>query len=212
MSERNTLGWVASKEKIDRYLRTGESDPYPRTKADVKQLRTALLTEVLNLAAGRTHAAVPDLDLVAFTRQKVSPMVRGLFPKAEQHVVLQSLERSVVLVTAQNVENLLMQETMDHSAWSIANLYLHSVGASRLSEMAPKVLGMNEGQTCYVSALYFAENDPFADYIVHEAAHVFHNCKRRTLGLRATKTREWLLPIAFGKREVGDTPRPSARF
>ena len=36
---------------------------------------------------------------------------------------------------------------------------------------------------------------------MHEAAHVFHNCKRRTLNFKATRNREWLLPIAFAHRE-----------
>jgi hypothetical protein len=31
---------------------------------------------------------------------------------------------------------------------------------------------------------YFAEGDPFADFIVHEAAHIFHNCQRQTIRLR----------------------------
>ena len=58
------------------------------------------------------------------------------------------------------------------------------------------------GATCYVSPDYFAEQDPFADFIVHEAAHIFHNCERRTIGLRETRTREWLLDIQFRKRET----------
>ena len=48
----------------------------------------------------------------------------------------------------------------------------------------------------------FAEGDPFADFIVHEAAHIFHNCKRRTIGLRETRTKEWLLDIEFRQRET----------
>lgn len=46
------------------------------------------------------------------------------------------------------------------------------------------------------------EQDPFADYVVHEAAHVFHNCKRATVGLPATRRREWLLDIDYRKRET----------
>ena len=53
-----------------------------------------------------------------------------------------------------------------------------------------------------VTAAYFDVEDPFADYVVHEAAHVFHNTKRKTLGLHATRRREWLLPIEFVKRET----------
>lgn len=41
-----------------------------------------------------------------------------------------------------------------------------------------------------------------ADFVVHEAAHVFHHTKRRTVGLPETRHREWLLPIGFKKRET----------
>jgi hypothetical protein len=53
-----------------------------------------------------------------------------------------------------------------------------------------------------VSPEYFNEDDRFADFVVHEAAHVFHNCKRRTVGLLETRRREWLLDIAYAKRET----------
>ena len=71
----------------------------------------------------------------------------------------------------------------------------------------PRIVGgLSESTTCYVSPDYFAEGDPFADFIAHEVAHIFHNCKRRTLGLRETRTREWLLALAteFGTK-VGIT-------
>jgi hypothetical protein len=63
-------------------------------------------------------------------------------------------------------------------------------------------VGLSEATSCYVSAEYFTENAPFADFIVHEAAHIFHNCKRRTVGLPETRWREWLLDIEFRKRET----------
>ena len=53
-----------------------------------------------------------------------------------------------------------------------------------------------------MSSEYFRPNGRFEDFVVHEAAHVFHNCKRRTAGLPETRCREWLLDIAFGKRET----------
>jgi hypothetical protein len=46
------------------------------------------------------------------------------------------------------------------------------------------------------------ESDPFADFVVHEMAHIFHNCKRDTVGLPVTRRREWLLDIDYGKRET----------
>jgi hypothetical protein len=49
---------------------------------------------------------------------------------------------------------------------------------------------------------YFEEEDPFADFVVHEVAHIFHNCRRLVAGLVETRRREWLLDIAFRKRET----------
>ena len=37
---------------------------------------------------------------------------------------------------------------------------------------------------------------------MHEVAHIFHICKRQTAGLPFTRRREWLLDIAFQKRET----------
>lgn len=81
-------------------------------------------------------------------------------------------------------------------------MYLLSVGAKLLGEKAARIVGLSEETTCYVSPEYFAEDDPFADFIVHEAAHIFHNCKRRTIGLSETRRKEWLLDIDFRQRET----------
>lgn len=145
---------------------------------------------------------MPDADTVALTRAKVEPMVRGLFPRAEQDVVLATIERSVVFVTRANIEPLLLKRSFDNSAWTLANLHLASLGAELLGEAMPHLVGLSEEATCYVSPEYFAEDDPFADFIVHEAAHIFHNCKRATIGLRETRTKVWLLDIEYRKRET----------
>ncbi len=130
-------------------------------------------------------------------------MVRGLFARAEQDAVLATFEKSVVYVTSDTIESILLNHRWEHSRWDLANMYLLSVGAKLLGKKAARIVGMSEETTCYVSPDYFAEDDdPFADFIVHEAAHIFHNCKRRTLGLRETRTKEWLLDIEFLKRET----------
>jgi hypothetical protein len=198
-------------DEIERYLRTGEADmmgnPWPgdimeRGRRQHADIRGALLAEVRRLAKGRTHEAMPDNVDVEFTRAKVEPMVRGLFPKDEQELVLATLERSVVYVTSETIESIILNHGWDRSAWDLANLFLLSVGAERLGPAAPRVVGISEETTCYVSPDYFAEDDPFADFIVHEAAHIFHNCKRATVGLRETRTKEWLLDIEYRKRET----------
>ena len=116
--------------------------------------------------------------------------------------MLATLEKSVVYVTSDTIEPLILNHRWDRSCWDLANMYLLSVGAKLLGKKAARIVGMSEETTCYVSPDYFAEGDPFADFIVHEAAHIFHNCKRRTIGLRETRTKEWLLDIEFRKRET----------
>lgn len=149
-----------------------------------------------------THEPLPKTDCVALTRGKVEPMVRGLFPRAEQGVVLAVLEKSVVFLASANIDGLLLEHSFDSSAWTLANLYLASVGAKLLGEDAPRLVGLSEETTCYVSPKYFVRDDSFADFIVHEAAHVFHNGKRATLGRRKTRQKEWLLDIEYHRRET----------
>ncbi len=202
---------LAVSGELERYVRTGDSDPHcgawqgtfmERANRAHEALRGALLDEVRRRAMGRSHVALPETDTVALTRAKVEPMVRGLFPRVEQDAVLAALERSVVFVTSASIEGLLLGGGFDSTAWTLANLYLASVGAELLAKDEPRLVGLSVDTTCYVSPGYFADDDPFADFIVHEATHIFHNCKRATIGLRGTRTREWLLDIDYQKRET----------
>jgi len=95
-----------------------------------------------------------------------------------------------------------MQPGFNRLAWDLANLYLASLGAPLLGPTALQIVGLSEETRCYISAEYFADSDPFADFIVHEVAHIFHNCKRTTLAVRTTRNKEWLLDIDFRKRET----------
>jgi hypothetical protein len=198
-------------QEIERYLRTGETDPYrsawsggflEHEKRAHDDLRRALVREVRRLTAGLRHEPLPESDTVSFTGAKVEPMVRGLFPRADQDLVLAMLERSVVFVADAKIESLLIERAFDSSAWTLANLYLASVGAELLGEDAPRLVGLSEETTCFLSPEYFSQDDPFADFIVHEAAHIFHNCKRAAIGLRETRKKEWLLDIEYRKRET----------
>jgi len=200
--------------EVERYLRTGDSDPdhavWPghnfieSARLAHEDLENALFAEVRRRSGSwRPPRAMRDLDVVAFTRDKVEPMVRGLFPRAEQDVVLALVERSVVFLTPDNIEAVLRKEMRwPGSAWDIANLYLGGIDAELLSEDAPRLVGFSQEITCYVSPAYFEEEDPFADFVVHEVAHIFHNCRRRVVGLVETRRREWLLDIGFHKRET----------
>ena len=196
---------------IQHYLRTGESDmfgaPWPgRSILDSARCADAALRDALVAEVARRSRKPPShpsgLDLERFAFEKVEPMVRGLFPRREQGPVLEALRRSLVFLTPENVATVLQEAGFLHTAWDLANLYLGSMDAELLGPEAPRIVGMSVETTCYVSLSYFDEQDRFADYVVHEAAHIFHNCKRETLGLPSTRTKEWLLPIDFGKRET----------
>jgi hypothetical protein len=197
---------------VDEYLRTGHHGevlyaPWPgdmmeRAKAATQALRGALVNEVRR-REGKVvlPSSPPPEELQRMTRSRVEAMVRGLFPAREQDVVLALLEKSVVFITPGDIEQVLHGESFGHSAWTLANLYLASIDADLLTEDAPDILGLSQATTCLVTAKYLEGRGKFDDYIVHEAAHVFHNWKRRYAGLPHTRHKEWLLPIEFGKRE-----------
>lgn len=116
-------------EEVGRYVRTGEHDNHlfvgwPGTNLGARgehghaALAGALIAEVRRRTP---HAAVPDalrgLDVEAFARAKLAPMVRGLFPRSEQESVLDVLARSVVFLTPENIEPVLRGTRWPGTAW-----------------------------------------------------------------------------------------------
>jgi len=199
--------------EVGHYLATGEADPlgcaFPGNHTlepligFERHLRKALIDEVRRRERGRRQSQVPpDLDVTAWVRRKVEPMITGLFPSAEREVMLGVAERSIVFLTRETTHQTLRETGYLESAWTIANMYLYSLAAPMLGDGASPAVGFNMETKCYVSLEYFAEKDPLADYVVHEVAHIFHNCKRKTIGLPHSRSREWLLDIAFAKRET----------
>lgn len=200
-------------EEIETYLKSGDHNPkfeawpgsgfFDRSQNGSKALREALVAEVLARTQHYPVTTLPDdLDLLQFTRQKFSGMVSGLFPKTEQEIVLSMLQHSVIFLTSRNIAEVLRDMPWLSTAWDLANLYLASHSAELLSVEAQPILGLSIETTCYVSTDYFRAANPFDDFVLHEAAHVFHNCKRETLGLPHSRHREWLLEIEYRKRET----------
>jgi hypothetical protein len=205
---------VALSDSIDRFLCTGDFDPLFREwpgknildciSRGSNDLRDALIEEVRHRErnADLPRPASPQGDdLAAFTRAKVEPMVHGLFGRNESEPVIALLEKSVVFLTPEHIEPQIRDADLD-TAWKIANIYLASVGAERLGQNSRYIVGLSVDTTCYISVEYFSDEDPFSDFVIHETAHVFHNCKRRTAGFQETRRCEWLLPIGFKRRET----------
>ncbi|MDQ6897965.1 MAG: hypothetical protein M3072_00370 [Candidatus Dormibacteraeota bacterium] len=88
----------------------------------------------------------------------------------------------MIFVVQSNIERLCWETPWDHTAWNLANLYFDRVGAELLSPDAQRIVGLSEETTCYVSAAYFQQQGPFADFVVHDVAHIFHNCSERRSG------------------------------
>jgi hypothetical protein len=142
-------------EAIDRYLREGtyvsDHPAWPgknfmeKARNGRDDLLRALVVEVKRRAVGKTHAPLPPgFDVIPWTRSKLTPMVHGLFHAAEREPVLSLLERSVVFLTADNIEQVLLGQRWLHTAWSLANLFLSSVEADLLGPEAPSLLGLTE--------------------------------------------------------------------
>jgi len=200
-------------DEIARYLQTGESDmlhlAWPgdsiieRACTGNQAIRNALIAEVI---ARTPQATIPeqlvDLNVAAFAEEKIAPMVRGLFPVNEQAVLMEMFSRSIVFLTPYNIASAIMNTSFASTAWDLANLYLLSCDAEPLSKEAPQLVGLSKETTCYVSMTYFQSENCLEDFVVHEAAHVFHNCKRAVIGLPTIRGREWLLEIEYRKREL----------
>jgi hypothetical protein len=106
------------RREVDRYLKAGEHNelspnwPGDNVLARARYADAASRDALISTVRERTaHAVVPaalaGIDQVAFTRAKVTPMVRGLFPWDEQETVLDVLERSVTFLTPQTIETAL---------------------------------------------------------------------------------------------------------
>ncbi|KXS30911.1 MAG: Uncharacterized protein AWT59_2959 [Candidatus Gallionella acididurans] len=203
---------ILQRTELDRFLTSGSHDNLfkmwtgdtfmGRARNGDTALRSALISAVTMLAGQVAAPAHQYSDLDISTRAKFAPMVRGIFPQCEQSIILDMLDRSVVFLTPATINTVLEKATWLNTAWNLANIYLASLGAKTLTDDAQAIVGLSEETTCYVSMKYFSNNNPFEDYVIHEAAHIFHNCKRERIGLPATRRREWLLEIDYAKRET----------
>jgi hypothetical protein len=108
----------------------------------------------------------------------------------------------VTFLTQSNIEQILLDQPWNGTASDLANLYLLSLGAESIGDEAPRPVGLGEGTTCYVFPDYIYDNGAFDDFVVHEAVHIFHNCKRASIGLLGTRSGgcEWLQAINYRKR------------
>jgi hypothetical protein len=193
------------------YLETGKYDQlahgWPgRNIWDQWAARSAAMREALIARVAPHVERQPKSNLAAElhieARRRIAPMVRALFVEQEQDVVLDAISTGFVLISADTIIPLLQDETDMKTAWRLAMMFIKGACALEIKGEDVDAVGMNDGLASYIIADEVFPSAPFMDVIVHEAAHAFHNCKRARLGLAATRYREWLLNIAYGKRET----------
>jgi hypothetical protein len=200
---------------VRHYLETGNHDPNVHLwqgqnylDAEIRTdraLRGALIAAVkCHSGAVVSPQSLAAGDISVMARSKIAPMVNGLFPQTERAQVISLLEHSAVFLTTGNIEAVLTSAPWLSTAWDLANLYLASIGAKALSPEARGIVGLSEETTCYISIEYLLDPnpEPFSDYLVHEAAHVFHNCRREALGLKHSRNQRHLLKINYRMRET----------
>ncbi|KGC70274.1 hypothetical protein DP57_6089 [Burkholderia pseudomallei] len=202
--------WIEG--QVRQYLASGDYDGFfagwpGHSLVDVathatQRLRAALVEATLRGARGFERPVPMPEPIEPWLRNKLGPMVQGLFTVQERDRVLDALVAGIVFLTPHNIVDVLTTESWLSTAWRLANLYLDSLGARRLSSQADDLVGLSQDTTCYVSLAYFDQTDPFADYVVHEAAHVLHNCRRTTIGLPERRHCATPLDIAFRQRET----------
>jgi len=204
---------VTVDEAIVEYLQTGRADQmhpewpgagfFDRATRAEEGLHAALVAEVRRRSKGKGWGSRVDVpaDMAAFTRSLVEPMVRGLFSRSKHESILNLLERSAVLVTDANVEDIIRGAPSLSTGWNVANFYLVGVGAEALGGTG-SYAGFSTNLKCYVTPEYFEQKEPFVDFLIHECAHVLHDCKFERIELRATRSRERLVELEFRERET----------
>jgi hypothetical protein len=205
-----TPGWIDG--EVERFLLTGTydvffagwpgSDCVDAAVQGTQRLRCALIAETFRRAEGLQFSTFVPNDLYGWSSNKLKPMVNGLLKGRERTVVLHLLASNIVFLTPANVARALESERWLSTAWDVANIYLESLNVPALSAQASNIVGLSQETTCYVSMAYFKETDPFADFVVHEAAHVFHNGRRSTAGLSEKPHGDYLLDIDYRMRET----------
>src|SRR5688572_18267607 len=105
-------------------VRAGEKGPRGSASCPYGRGEEAISATI---ASSRSRSRLDFVD-----RRKLTPMVHGFFPEAEREAVLRLFEKSVVFLTSDNIENVLLRQRWLWSAWDLANLYLSSVQADLL--------------------------------------------------------------------------------
>ncbi|MBN9417774.1 hypothetical protein ABS71_20120 [bacterium SCN 62-11] len=167
------------------------------------ELRQLLLAQIGHRTGNLPFQPTLETDLREVRRRKVITIVEALFAEEEWAGVLRSLDRSVALLDASNIEPLLLEVASDQTACQVANLYLRSRG---FHTSGGESTGCSDHERCYLTSEYFWHNNPFADFLVYDCARTICDqallsiaSERRELFARACEAYSRVLELATRK-------------
>lgn len=197
-------------EAVERFLATGSlprghegwpgATPAERRAAAEADAR-ALLGRIVRWRASHAPLDVgaPPTDTAVIVRDRAGPMVRGLFPADEAQAILADLPAHVRVVTPATFPSI-AAELSPGAAWDVANLLLDALGAPPLSDDSPELDGLERGAVGCVLPEALHPPCSTRDVLVHELAHVLHDARRGTFGLRPARAP--LLRVPPERRET----------
>ena len=182
-------------DAVERFLATGEHDPgfgsWPGARAERRAAGTAALAGVLLRVVNwrARHAPLPPTpapaDPVGPVRQRIAPMLRGLFGANKADLLIERLPQRVEVLTVRSL-TLRGPALPLYSQWSLANLLLDDMGSPPLADDTPQLDGLCADRRAWVLPRAFAPSPPYTDVIVHEVAHLLHTLSPRDLDMGAS--------------------------
>lgn len=181
---------MGAPDVVERFLATGAVDPlfpgWPGSAMDRRREGTATLRDILRRVIARAAAhsphwahAVPR-DAPERIRERIGPLVAGLFPEPDAAVLLDALPPRVV-VLAPSGFGAVIETVPLRTAWDLANLLLDDLGAPPLADDVPELDGLCAAGRAFLLPRALEETRP--DVVVHEVAHLLHSLRRGEVGL-----------------------------
>ena len=205
-----------SAEVIERFLRTGEEtwegsgsgrftvahfkedEAYTRAVKTALRILFGLLADLLPAEARLTPRVAPET-----IRSRINPMVKGLVQSDWQEIALREVTARTFVLNCQGAKAAIDAEfstCYTGSAWQILWALFGDYGL-KPDEIKVECDGI-AGDFAHARWSAYQSSDPYADVVVHEAAHLLHYLKPRHYGLQVRRGQERFVDVEFCHREL----------
>ncbi len=192
-------------DTVEHFLGTGEHDRAFRAWSGSSNQRreagTARLGGVLRrIVRWRAqHAPIrpadPPADVPAEVRNRVHPLLLGMFKAGRAEALVDALPHRVEVLTLHAFATRARHLPLA-TQWSLANMLLDDLGAPPLADAAPQLDGLCADGRAWVLPRAFTSSLPYSDVVVHELAHLLHTLSPAALGLGTSRRPLVRVPVA----------------